>query len=81
MPSKFHKTTSECQQRTSGTQKSTPLSSKGGRKNIKDKKRDKRGRDGALSREGSLKKREVSKHQETLSLPSLWQALEAQTAT
>ena len=41
-------------------------------KNIKDKKRDKRGRDGALSREGSLKKREVSKHQETLSLLSLW---------
>ena len=33
--------------------------------NIKDKKRDKRGRDGDPSREGSLKK-EVSKHQETL---------------
>ena len=48
-----------------------PNSSKGGRKNIKDKKRDKRGRDGAQSQEGSLKKREVSKHQETLSLPSL----------
>ena len=57
MPSKFHKTTSECWQRTSGTQKSSPLSSKGGRKNIKDKKRDKRVRDGALSWEGSLKKR------------------------
>ena len=28
--------------------------------------------DGALSREWSLKKREVSKHQETLSLLSLW---------
>ena len=42
-------------------------------------KRDKRGREGALSQEGSLKKREVSKHQETL--PSLWQALEAQRAT
>ena len=50
-------------------------------KNIKDKRRDKRGRDGALSREGSFKKREVSKHQETLSLPSLWRALEAQRAT
>ena len=50
-------------------------------KNIKDKKRDKRGRDGAPSREGSLKKREVSKHQETLSLPSLWRTLEAQRAT
>ena len=50
-------------------------------KNIKDKKRDKSGRDGAPSLEGSLKKREVSKHQETLSMPSLWQALEAQRAT
>ena len=54
--SKFHKTTSECQQRTSGTQKSSPLSLKGGRKNIKDKKRDKRLRDGAPLWEGSLKK-------------------------
>ena len=36
---------------------------------------------GVPSREGSLKKREVSKHQETLSLPSLWRALEAQRAT
>ena len=34
----------------------SPLSSKGGRKDIKDKKRDKRGRDRAPSREGSLKK-------------------------
>ena len=34
-----------------------PKSSKGGRKNIKDKKRDKIGRDGAPSWEGSLKKR------------------------
>ena len=50
-------------------------------KNIKAKKRDKRGRDGAPSLEGSLKKREVSKHQEALSLLSLWQALEAQRAT
>ena len=33
-----------------------PKSSKGGRKNIKDKKRDKRGRDGVPSQEGSLKK-------------------------
>ena len=29
---------------------------------------------------GVLKKREVSKHQETLSLASLWQALEPQRA-
>ena len=51
------------------------------RKEKKDKKREKRGRDGAPSWEGSLKKREVSKHQETLSLPSLWQALEPERAT
>ena len=44
-------------------------------KNIKDKKGDKRGKDGALSQEGSLKKREVSTNQETLSPPSLWRAL------
>ena len=30
---------------------------------------------------GVLKKRKVSKHQETLSLPSLWRALEPQRAT
>ena len=58
MPNKFHKTTSECRQRTSGTQKSNPSLSKEVRKNIKDKKkRDKRGRDGVPSWEGSLKKR------------------------
>ena len=45
--SKLHKTTSECWQRTSGTQKSRSLSSKTGRKNIKDEKRDKGGREGA----------------------------------
>ena len=33
--SKFHKTTSECWQRTSGTQKSSPLSLKGGKKKYK----------------------------------------------
>ena len=38
--------------------------------NIKDKKRDKRGRDRDLSWEGSLKK-EVSKHQEILYLVGL----------
>ena len=80
-PSKFHKTTSECRQRTSGTQKSNPTLLKEVGKNIKDKKRDKRGRDGVPSQEGSLKKREVSKHQETFSLPNLCRALEAQRAT
>ena len=36
---------------------------------------------GVPSWEGSLKQREVSKHQETLSLPSLWRALEEHRAT
>ena len=58
-----------------------PKSLKGGRKKYKRKKRDKRGRDEVPSREGTVKKREVSKHQETLSLPSLWRALEPQRAT
>ena len=81
MLSKLHTTTSEYWQRTSGTQKCRSLSSKTGRKNIKDKKRDKGGREGAPSQEGSLKKREVSKYQETLSLSSLWRALKVQRAT
>ena len=50
-----HKTTSECRQRTSGTQKSNPSLRKEVGKNIKDKKRDKRGRDGVPSWEGSLR--------------------------
>ena len=53
MLSKLHKTTSECWQRTSGTQKSKSLSSKTATKNIKDEKRDKGGREGAPSQEGS----------------------------
>ena len=69
--SKFHKTTSECQQRTSGTQKSSPLSSKEVGKNIKDKKRDKRGRDGALSQKGSLKKRGFQTPENTLTAKSV----------
>ena len=52
MLSKFYKTTSECWQRTSDTQKSRSLSSKTGRKNIKDEKRDTGGREGAPSWEG-----------------------------
>ena len=49
--------------------------------NIKDKKRDKRGRDRDLSWEVGLKRREVSKHQETLSPIGLWGVLESQRAT
>ena len=44
--------------------------------NIKDKKRDKRVRDGDPSRGRSPKRGEVSKHQETLSLVGLWGVLE-----
>ena len=50
-------------------------------KNKKDKKRQKRLGMEICPRKGILKKREVSKHQETLSLASLWQALEPQRAT
>jgi len=74
MLSKFHKTTSEYRQRTSGTQKSNPLCSKGGRKKYKRQKIDKRGRDRALSWEGSLKKRGLQTPGNTLtanSVPSL----------
>ena len=79
--SKFHKTSSECWQRMLGTQKSNPSLLKEVGKNIKDKERDKIGMDELPSLEGNLKKREVSKHQETFSLPNLCQALEAQRAT
>ena len=48
---------------------------------MKDKKRDKRGRDEDLSQEGSLKRGEVSKHQETLPLACLWGVLDSQTAS
>ena len=44
-------------QKTSGNQKSSPLSLKGGRKKYKRQKKDKRGRDRAPSQKGSLKKR------------------------
>ena len=78
--SKFHKITSECWQRTSGTQKISPLYSKGGRKKYKRWETKEVGTDIRPSK-GVLKKREVSKHQETLSLPSLWWALKPQRAT
>ena len=75
--SKFHKRTSECWQRTSGTQKSRSLSSKTGRKKYKRRKKRQRrwGGSSVLGREAcpgkGILRREVSKHQETLSLPSL----------
>ena len=63
-PSKFHKTTSECWQRTSGTQQSRSLASKTGRKKYNKMKRETKevGRElgprkGIPSREKTLKKR------------------------
>ena len=84
--SKLHKTTSEFWQRTSGTQKTRSLSSKTGRKKYKRQKRRQRRWGGSSvpgreARPGKGILREVSKHQETLSLPSLWRALETQRAT
>ena len=85
--SKLHKTTSVGWQRTSGNQKSRPLSSKTGRKKYKRQKRRQRrwGGSSVPGREArpgkGILRREVSKHQETLSLPSLWRALETQRAT
>ena len=49
--------------------------------NIKDKKRDKRDRDGDPSWGGSREGGEVSKQQETLSPAGLWGVLESQRAT
>ena len=49
--------------------------------NIKDKKRDKRVRDGDPSQGGSHEGGEVSKHQETLSPADLWGVSESQKAT
>ena len=50
-------------------------------KNIKDEKKRPKKEGRSSIWEGSLKKREVSKHQGTLSLPSLCRALEAQKET
>ena len=71
MLSRFYKAISECWQRTSGTQKSRSLSSKTGRKNIKDEKGDKGCREGALSREGNLKKRGFQTPVNTLTAESM----------
>ena len=51
-PSKLHKTTSECWQRTSGNQKSRPLSSKTGRKKYKRQKERQRRWGGSSIQEG-----------------------------
>ena len=73
---KFHTTTSEHWWRTPSTQKGSPFSSKEVGQNIKDKKRDKKIREGDLSQGGCGE--EVSKH---LSPAGLWGVLESQRAT
>ena len=66
---KLHKTTSECWQRTSGNQKSRPLSSKTGRKKYKrwEMRQRRWGGSSILGREArpgkGILRREVSKHQ------------------
>ena len=75
--SKFHKATSECWQRTSGNQKSRPLSSKTGREKYKRRKERQRrwGGSSVPGREAchgkGILRREVSKHQETLTAESV----------
>ena len=92
LPYKFIKRTFECQANSTeqllnaGRGHKTPRKAahclrKEVGQNIKDKKRDKRVRDGDPSRDGSLKRGEVYKHQETLSLAGLWGVLESQRTT
>ena len=69
--SKFHKTTSECWQRTSATKKADHCLQKQVGKNIKDEKGDKGGREGALSWEGNLKKRGFQTPGNTLPIESV----------
>ena len=57
LSSKFHKTTSECRQRTSGTQKSDPtLRKEVGKKYKRQKKKTKEGGTGFRPRKGVLKR-------------------------
>ena len=73
--SKYHKTTSECWQRTQAPRKAAHYLWKEVGQNIKYKQRDKRVRDGDLSWGESPKRGEVHKHQETLSRVGLWGVL------
>ena len=79
--SKCHRTTSERWRRTPGTRKASHCLRKEVGQIIKDKKKDKRVRDGDPSRRGSCKRGEVSENQKTLSPAGLWGVLESQRAT
>ena len=81
MLSHFHKTTSECWQRTPGTQKGSLFSSKGDKEKYKRQKERQNVSDGDPPRGGSHERGEVSKHQETLSPAGVWGVLESQRAT
>ena len=68
---KFHKKTSKCWERTSGTQRRSPLTSKGGRTKYKRQKEKQKVREGEPSW-GESREGEVSKQLETLSKVDLW---------
>ena len=71
MLSNFHKTTSECWQKTPDIQKGSPFSSKGGRTKYKRQKEKQKVREGEPSW-GESREGEVSKQLETLSKVDLW---------
>ena len=80
MLNKVHKTASDRQQRTSGAQKSNPLSSKGGRTKYKTKRETKElGTETCPGKGVSIE--EVSSHQETLTLAGLREVFRSQRAT
>ena len=71
MLSKFHKTISDASRGHQAPRKAAHCLRKEVGKNIKDKKRDKRGRDRAPSWEGSLKKRRFQTPGNTLTAESV----------
>ena len=81
MLSNFYKTTSERWWRTPGTQKGSPIFSKGGRTKYKDKNRNKgfRNRDPSWGERGE--EGEVYTQQKTLSWARQWGALGSQRVT
>ena len=74
------KTASDRWQRTPGAQRSSPSSSKGDGTKYKDKKRDKRARDGDPPGKGAVTEG-VSKHQEALALAGLGEVFKSRRAT
>ena len=81
MLSNFHKTHSELWWRHKAPRKAAHSLQKEVGRDIKDKRRDRRVREGDPSWGGSREGGEVSKQQETLSQAGLWGVLESQKAT